>query len=412
MIPPRKPFPEYKWRWATLTPTEGLNEPPVFLGVLRVLRENQGGLPNSADVTAGLARVEREVEGRVNTTVRLVRDDERNLLRNSGQYWKALGLLIETRGIELTPFGIMVADGRITRDEFAASVVKTLELPNRWIQTAEEVARWAAAGVRTRPLQLILDVIRALGNRAGMSAAYMTPDELIRVAIPLAGNNSQLNEYVESILGYRQGRLDLREWPDCAPEANDRRMAREFLLFLDHYGLCSRNAGADNYSDRFVIEMAETADLEALTALPILEGADPVEVAEQVRTTGSSIFVERQRVSRPVLERPQQGRFRRRVLDAYRTACLLTGERIPEVLEAAHIIPVEYRGRDEAENGICFRSDIHALYDTGHIRIRPTGEVVCSDIVTQSASYRGLPRRLQLPNFVSIECVEWRWNYQ
>ena len=33
---PQKPFPNYKWRWSVLTPTESLNDPPIFLGVLRV----------------------------------------------------------------------------------------------------------------------------------------------------------------------------------------------------------------------------------------------------------------------------------------------------------------------------------------------------------------------------------------
>jgi hypothetical protein len=142
VIPPRKPFPSYKWRWATLTPTEGLNEPPIFLGVLRVLRENEGRSPSAAAVTAGLARVKKEVGARVQTKLSLVRNAERNILRNSGQYWKALGVLETTRGIELTDLGRAVADGRVTRDEFATTVVKLLELPNRSIESNEEVRLW------------------------------------------------------------------------------------------------------------------------------------------------------------------------------------------------------------------------------------------------------------------------------
>jgi len=42
MIIPTKPFPAYKWRWASFQPSEGLNDPSVFLGVLRVFRNFEG----------------------------------------------------------------------------------------------------------------------------------------------------------------------------------------------------------------------------------------------------------------------------------------------------------------------------------------------------------------------------------
>ncbi len=357
MIPPRLPFPGYKWRWATLTPTEGLNEPPIFLGVIRVLRDNEGGRPNSPEVLAGLARVEREVAGRVHTVVRLARpEEERNLFRNSGQYWKALGILRETRGIALTPFGEAVADGRITRDEFSTTVVATLELPNRAILKQGEIERWDRAGLCIKPLLLILDLMWRLGARFGEQEAFLTCDELIRVVIPLAGDRSTVtDEYIDSISAFRTGDLDLQDWPDCAPEDNDARMAREFLLFLAHYGFCSYTAGTQNALDRFAVQEGLAADLQAIVELPTARIEDRIEVASQVRETGVAAFVERQRAMRPVLQRPLQARFRRDVMEAYRSECLITHERIPETLEAAHIIPVEYRGADGVGNGVCLR---------------------------------------------------------
>jgi hypothetical protein len=95
LIPtPRKPFANYKWRWAVLTPTESLNEPPVFLGVLRVFNEFKNHAPSSKEIMDGLGVVQAETNARVN----LVRTQERNLVRNSGQYWRALGLLDEAPG--------------------------------------------------------------------------------------------------------------------------------------------------------------------------------------------------------------------------------------------------------------------------------------------------------------------------
>ena len=42
---PKKPFEEFKWKWACLQCTEGLNDPVVLLGVLFRMRklELQGG---------------------------------------------------------------------------------------------------------------------------------------------------------------------------------------------------------------------------------------------------------------------------------------------------------------------------------------------------------------------------------
>ena len=31
---PQKPFPDFKWQWATFAPTESINDPVVQLGVL------------------------------------------------------------------------------------------------------------------------------------------------------------------------------------------------------------------------------------------------------------------------------------------------------------------------------------------------------------------------------------------
>ena len=81
-LPPRKPFANFKWRWAVLTPTETLNDPYVYLGVLRVFNKYNGVHPGSDEVLEGLRIVQEET----NCSVNLVRTKERNLIRNSGQY--------------------------------------------------------------------------------------------------------------------------------------------------------------------------------------------------------------------------------------------------------------------------------------------------------------------------------------
>jgi hypothetical protein len=405
---PKKPFDGYRWRWATLTPTEGLNEPPVFLGVLRVLAENEGKSPSAPEVTDGLRRVENDVRDRVSTGVRLPRSPERNLIRNSGQYWKALGLIESTRGnIRLTDFGRKVAGGDITKDEFAAVTVKTLSIPNRRIES--DVGQWEAAHLEIKPLELILRILTLLRQTGGDKDAYVTPFELYSIVIPLAGTNPAIEVYVRAIMEYRSRALDLGNWPNCTPGSNDRRMAREFLLFLAHYGYLKRTDG-DNETERYHLRK-----FFADTSTTLLElAADPIQLDQTIaaiREREATSFAQRERVMADIVSRPNQGRFRKNVLTAFQHKCLITGETVPNALVACHIMPVENNGSDTIGNGLCLRADIHGLFDAGDLRIDKEGRIQVSDVVRASPGYANLPSRITIPSFLDKSNIEWRWNY-
>lgn len=51
--------------------------------------------------------------------------------------------------------------------------------------------------------------------------------------------------------------------------------------------------------------------------------------------------------------------------------CVMSGETMAEILEAAHIVPVKEGGEDSIENAIMLRTDVHRLYDHGMFRINP-----------------------------------------
>jgi hypothetical protein len=404
---PKKPFDSYKWRWASFQPTEGLNEPPVFLGVLRVLREHEGAVPSSPEVHASLEALEDRLRGRVQFGGRLARAGRRNLLRNSQQYWKALGVLEETSpGIVLTPFGRSVADGHITRNEFAAAVIATLTLPNRRIESSAEAAKWDAVGLEIYPLRLLLEILDALfAQDAQGRHGYLTADELVEVVIPLAGIHATIDVFVAAILEYRAGRLSQIGWADYTPEANDRRMAKEFLRFLASYGYVQQ------VGDRYLADATTSTELAAILEIDAAP-AQLNKAAAEARESPTLLFVERNRVLAHVLARPQQTEFRRKVLESYKSTCLLTGEQTPAVLQAAHIIPVKNRGPDHESNGVCLRSDVHTLFDAGHIRISPKGDVMLSELLSESVTYSKLPTKVKVPKFVSEEALKWKWDLE
>jgi len=73
----------------------------------------------------------------------------------------------------------------------------------------------------------------------------------------------------------------------------------------------------------------------------------------------------RDRELRAIYVRRGQRAFRRKLLKAYGKVCAITGCKITELLEAAHISP--YRGdhTNKVNNGLLLRADIHTLFDLG-----------------------------------------------
>ena len=70
------------------------------------------------------------------------------------------------------------------------------------------------------------------------------------------------------------------------------------------------------------------------------------------------------------LLRPEQAAFRQRVGDAWGWRCAITGEDVPEALDAAHLPGLSWRaGNNSATDGILLRADLHRLLDEGLLRI-------------------------------------------
>lgn len=397
VVAPLKPFATYKWRWASYLPTEGLDEPPVFLGVLRVFAANEGKAPGDPSVDAGLTAV----AAATGTRVKLVwAEPDRNLIRRNGQYWSAFGLLAAHHSgtIELTDLGRRVAAGAVTPPEFAAATIRSHTLPNPAI---DNPVPWGA--LKVRPLALLLEVMAGLSG-TGTAEGYLTKTELVKIVIPLAGASRPVADHVEAVASYRKGTQSLAGWPNCIPGANDRRFAAEFLRFLAEYGYAVKDEG--NPEPRYVLRLTptEVTGLLAGTALNLTTS-----VAE-IQASGVADLVERVKRLLEVTARPGQAGFRKNVLAAYGSKCFLTGTSFPQVLQAAHIRPVSSQGSDLEQNGVCLRTDIHDLFDAGHIRIDAAGNVVLSEALASSGAYT-LPTAVTWPAFVHADNVDFRWKY-
>ncbi|MDR3450370.1 MAG: HNH endonuclease [Alphaproteobacteria bacterium] len=408
---PQKPFDTYKWRWLSVQPSEGLLQVPVFLGVLRALNLFEGNAFSSPELKNALAVVQEETQ----SSVTLARDEARNLFRNSGQYWRGTGLLAPDEGrIHLTPFGQQVAKGQVTKGEFVAVMIQQTVLPNPWTYKQQEIAKWRAANLEIRPFKLILEIIEELGRQhGGASSAFLNNRELVKVVIPLAGIKATAAEIARHVFLYRNDRLDVSGWPNCAPMDNDKRLAQEFLLFLSNFGILRFEK--TGLKDDWKFYLDELFDVDAVTA-PIDHSifgntSSAVRAVEEIRHSPLPSIVERQRTASTVLVRSGQSKFRNKIFKAYSQKCCLTGDIISDVLEAAHIVPVKHGGADDPNNGFCLRVDIHRLYDSGNLRISPSGVIYYSDAMLASRNYAPLPKRIAIPSFVNPANLKWREDY-
>ena len=408
---PRKPFPGFKWKWASIQCTEGLNDPVVLLGVLfrmRKLELSGRDVKYSSEAFADeLRSLAKDIEGRGIGVDLARRTGERNLIRNSGQYWRAVGLIPRSESggaIALTPFGRLVADRKISQTEFAAITVQTFTLPNPAVQSDGECSQWREAGLSIKPLSLLLSILRRLDEVDG--DGYLTKNELLKVVVPLSGvKGVSVEDYAMFVKYYRIGKLDIAEWPNCCTSANDHRIGREFLLFLANYGYVDVQRRLNE--ELFCYNRQLDDEIGELLALSSKGGYD--ELLERLKGTDVVSEIERKRVASS-RRRKNQSRFRREVL-GNSPRCIITNVTMPEVLEAAHIIPFKYHGEDSRANGLAMRLDVHQLFDSGHLRINADGGVFLTDRVRMD--YGALiPPVIHFPDWINRDFVRWRWeNY-
>jgi hypothetical protein len=84
----------------------------------------------------------------------------------------------------------------------------------------------------------------------------------------------------------------------------------------------------------------------------------------------------RLRILAGIVRRQGQQTFRSKLLEAYRSRCVITRCSTPWVLEAAHIMPYRGRHTNTVSNGLLLRADIHTLFDLCLVSIDPDSRIV------------------------------------
>lgn len=89
--------------------------------------------------------------------------------------------------------------------------------------------------------------------------------------------------------------------------------------------------------------------------------------------------------------RPAQAAFRKRLFDAYRGKCAISGCNIVETLDAAHKTGRDWRKHNEVSDGFILRKDLHALYDKDLLQIDSRGRIkIGKDAIAYYGHLEGL----------------------
>jgi putative restriction endonuclease len=119
----------------------------------------------------------------------------------------------------------------------------------------------------------------------------------------------------------------------------------------------------------------------------------------------------RQDATRKVRARPGQQRFSFNVLRRYGRKCAVCDIRVPEVLDAAHLVPDRRQGSYDARNGVVFCAVHHRAFDAGLFGIEPdTLRIHYKANGPGADSLRIDYETLEhLPKKPHEEALQWRW---
>jgi hypothetical protein len=238
-IPPRVPFSDFKWRWAVTTPSESINSEGILFGVLKILAKHNGNRHATQEFKEDLLRLQKNINSPIDLA-KVDRDLNKNIIENSGQYWKALGLLNTTTDgtISVTDLGLGIANGVISKDDFVKYLYENLSLPNKNIESELVIQTFRNYNISIYPIKILFNVLYSISKTIqSPSEWYLTPEELKDIIVPLSVYDElDYDSYAEYVLLYRNDKSLFTDWPDVTPGDNDFRMLKEYLIFLSNFG--------------------------------------------------------------------------------------------------------------------------------------------------------------------------------
>jgi len=274
LINPVKPFDEFKWRWASKTPTESINKKEILFGVLKVLVLHNKKKHATEEFQNDMIQLEDSIDGLKMSLSRKDKPVHKNIIENSGQYWKALGLINNTTdgSVDVSDLGLSIINDNLSDIEFIKYQIENFIIPNKIIENKEMIDLYKNSNIKIKPLDLLIKIFSLMVKiRKSPLDWYLTANELRKIVVPLSIDSKiPITTYIEHIFEYRVNPNSYDTWVDCTPDANDKRMVREYLLFLKNFNALTELDIKGGDSRYYVNEMTLELTLEYGIELDVL----------------------------------------------------------------------------------------------------------------------------------------------
>lgn len=219
--------------------------------------------------------------------------------------------------------------------------------------------------------------------------------------------------------GFRNGRASRQKFIDSIQEYIDKNSAKfgGQPININTYEIgCIVLDNCEFWDDNLFIDAANhNIDFATqVVTIKYFDQYDPFRQAQDERDNFNLVNEPRNDRQGTTNIREGQSEFKGKILRAYNNQCCITGETIPELLEAAHIQEYRNRNSNHVQNGLLLRVDLHRLYDNRLIFIDRNFVIHVSNLVTSQIYRQYQGRTISLPNLVtdrpSGEALELRRN--
>jgi hypothetical protein len=158
-----------------------------------------------------------------------------------------------------------------------------------------------------------------------------------------------------------------------------------------------------------LIDAGEEKSASLVIAAGFQTSANPDEADDEPEKPISAAD-ERKKIMRAIKVRRGQAAFRRNLFNRYGNRCMVTGCKLEDLLEAAHIAPYRNESHNNPRNGLLLRADIHTLFDLFLMQVDPNTLVVTFHEKVKKAGYAGFDGKQLLvgKNRPSITCLKIR----
>lgn len=160
-----------------------------------------------------------------------------------------------------------------------------------------------------------------------------------------------------------------------------------------------------------IVRRAWVADSDDVARLFLLEFSPTKSENYEVELDRQELFLPR--ISRPktvtqVIRRERSSRFKFELLKRYGSSCVISGLSVVEMLDGAHVIPVDKGGSDDPRNGLLLSASLHRALDANLWAIHPSSlEIVVRgkgpDIAQMKIPIKTLNNSLVLPHQDALE---------